>query len=94
MPEEVSFQGHARPLPSKRAAAVLVPLCGLDLARPVPGRSVVQRAWAALQEAGFRQYVPFVRGDDIVIVLAEGVVSWPIQQLTPDAVDFLEVQAL
>jgi hypothetical protein len=98
VPGEVSFQGHARPLPSSRAARVLVPLCRIDLATPVPGESVVSRAWAALQAAGFKQYVPFVRGpaghEEIVIVLSEGVVSWPVRQLTPDTVDFLEVQAL
>jgi len=80
------------------AARILVPLCSIDLSTPVPGRSVASRAWDALQQAGFKQYIPFVRGpeghEEIVIVLAEGVVSWPVRQLTPDAVDFLEVTAL
>ena len=98
MPGRVFFQGHARPLCSRAAARILVPLCFIDLATPVPGKSVASRAWDALQAAGFKQYVPFVRGpeghEEIVVVLAEGVVSWPVRQLTPDAVDFLEVQAL
>lgn len=98
MPGRVFFQGHARPLCSRAAARILVPLCGIDLSTPVPGKSIASRAWDALQKAGFKQYVPFVRGpegrEEIVVVLAEGVVSWPVRQLTLDAIDFFEVTAM
>lgn len=99
----------SKPLSPQMAARVLVPLCKADLANRLPDwsepsdhggkeRSIVSLAWSALQAAGFKQYVCFVRGlkghEEIVVVLGEGVTSWPIRQLIPDATDFLEVQAL
>lgn len=100
----------AKPLEPSLAAKVLVPLCRFDLARHFLdyaavalsyeslGKGLTSLAWSGLLQAGFKQYVCFVRGvkgdEELVVVLPEGSVSWPVRQLTPEAIDFLEVQAL
>lgn len=85
------------------AARILLPLCREDLASeipkwPDPGGALTSLVWSCLLNAGFEVFVCFIRGhageEEIVIVTSEGSASWPARQLTPDAVDFLEVQAL
>ena len=91
------------------SAKVLTPLCRFNLAqhfqdyvevadRARSEKGLVSLAWGSLHAAGFKQFVCFFRGvggrEEIVVVLAEGVTSWPVRQLIPDAVAFLEVQAL
>lgn len=85
------------------AAKVLVPLCELNLAELLSesadgGKSVSGIARARLQTSGFETSICFVRGElgfeEMVVILPEGVVSWPVRQLTPSAADFLSVQAL
>lgn len=100
---------RAKPLPANLAALVLVPLCSIGLTDYLPdiadplryrsqGKALAALAWSALLQAGFKLYVCFIRGDhgseELVVVLPEGSVSWPVRQLTPETVDFLEVQAL
>ena len=100
---------RAKRLPPELAARVLVPLCTFDLAahfqdyldcadRRTAERGVSSLAWSGLQQAGFKLFTCFIRGPEkkveLVVVLPEGVVSWPLSQLTPDAAAFLEVQAL
>lgn len=91
------------PLDDHAAARILLPLCrenlAADLSRwPDPGKALTSLVWSCLLSAGFEVFVCFIRGhageEEIVVVTSEGSASWPVRQLTPDAVDFLEVQAL
>jgi hypothetical protein len=97
------------PLSNVDAARVLVPLCKSNLARfhpewaepskhGGPERGITGLVWSCLEAAQIKVFVCFVRGhqgeEEIVVVTPDGSASWPIRQLTPEAVDFLEVQAL
>lgn len=90
----------APPLSRALAARVLAPLCKCDLPRLLPkhGNIGVNKAvHHALKEAGITLYLSYVRGpvgrEEIVIVLPEGVTSWPIKQLLPAVADFMEISA-
>lgn len=91
------------PLDDQNAARILLPLCRENVADglarwPEPEKALTDLVWSCLLSAGFTVFVCFVRGpvgeEEIVVVTSDGSASWPVRQLTPDAIDFLEVQAL
>lgn len=90
------------PLEDHAAAQILLPLCRENLTAELskwsnPEKALVSLVWSCLLSAGFEVFVCFVRGhvgeEEIVVVTSDGSTSWPVSQLIPDAVDFLEVQA-
>lgn len=109
-PGEKDISGQVRvPMPDHLAVRVLAPLCRHDIARFLPDwaepsehggdeRAVTSLVWSSLHAAGFKQFVCFVRGykgqEEILVVLPEGSVSWPIRQLVPSAADVIEVHGL
>jgi hypothetical protein len=80
------------------AARILLPLCRENIANCDREKDVTSLVWSCLLASGFEVFVCFIRGhvgeEEIVVVTSDGSASWPVRQLTPDAVDFLEVQAL
>lgn len=80
-------------------AEVLAPLCSENLsARDLRGKELLDLVWAHLTVRGFRLFLCNTRGcgdeEELVVILPQGIVSWPTRRLVPEAAPYLEVEAL
>ncbi len=102
--EDVRHSSKApRALPDVTMAKVLVSLCEKDYSSLIDGMArdeAVNLVNREVRAAGFNQAIVFFRerpghGDDeVVVILPEGSMSWPLRQLNPTTGAFLSGTAL